>query len=107
MDLGLGDADLFRDGGLGRPGHLHLEDLGASILCRQSLAVIQSHDLVTDQKIKQMVSNSFGHRWTYTIPDVLIFVLPYVEPVREALEGLGFRYGGISDASIRVNHLQW
>ena len=46
-DLGLGDAKLVGDGLFGLSGHLHLEDLGASILCRQSLAVIQSHDLVT------------------------------------------------------------
>ena len=62
VDLGLGDADLFRDGGLGRPGHLHLEDLGASILRRQAFAVIHSHDLVTPPTPPGLLQNAKGRR---------------------------------------------
>ena len=66
VDLSFRDSDLFRDGGLGRPGHLHLEDLGASVLRRQSLAVIQSHDLVTSQK---------SIRMEYWEPPLVIFLI--------------------------------
>ena len=62
VDLSFRDSDLFRDGGLGRPGHLHLEDLGASILCRQSLAVIQSPDLVTPPTPPGLFQNAKGRR---------------------------------------------
>jgi len=47
VDLGLGDADQFRDSGLGLSGLFQLEDMGASVLCREALSVIYRQDLVT------------------------------------------------------------
>jgi len=47
MYLGRGHSDLVCDGLLRGAGHLQVYHLGAPVFCRQLLAVIQSHDLLT------------------------------------------------------------